>query len=127
VYQTVPKQGVVAIDKAQGKSNRDALWLAKGTTRFLSRDDKFVYLLGADRRIVAVDRATGEAKFRSQRNDFVAFATNIKSPMIYASTADGRVMGVTPVTKPGTVGTLVLAPVATPDLAAMVALAAVDR
>jgi outer membrane protein assembly factor BamB len=121
VYQTIPGVGVAAIDKTQGKPNRDAKWVAAGATRFLSQDEKFVYLRGSDRRIMACDRATGEIKFRSQRNDFVAFAINTKTSMIYASTREGRVMGVMPVTKPGTVGTLVLAPVVTPQLAVALA------
>jgi len=110
VYQPVPGVGVVAIDKAQGKLNRDAKWIAYGARRFLSQDEKFVYLLGGDRRVMACDKTTGEIKFRGQRNDFVAFAANTKSPTIYASTRNGRIVAIMPVTKPGTVGTLVLAP-----------------
>ncbi|MBC8106444.1 MAG: PQQ-like beta-propeller repeat protein [Anaerolineae bacterium] len=111
VYQVVPNVGVVAIDKVTGKMNRDAKWTVKGATRFISQDDKHVYLRGQNNEILACDRATGEVKFKSQRNDLAAFAINTKDGMIYASTRDGNVMAIKPVTTPGVMGTMVLAPV----------------
>lgn len=111
VYQVVPNIGVVAIDKAAGKMNRDAKWTVKGATRFISQDDKNVYLRGPNNQILACDRATGEVKFKSQRSDLVAFAINTKNGMIYASTRDGNVMAIKPITTPGVTGTIVLSPV----------------
>lgn len=111
IYQVVPLVGVAAIDKVNGQMNRQAKWTVKGATRFISRDDKYCYLVGPNKQILACDRNTGEVKFKSRRQDLVAFAINTKNAMIYASTRDGNVMAIKPVTGPGTVGTLVLAPV----------------
>jgi len=111
VYQAVPNVGVAAIDKVNGQMNRQAKWVVKGATRFISQDDKHCYLVGPNQQILACDRASGEVKFKSKRQDLVAFAINTKNAMIFASTRDGDVMAIQPVTTPGTVGTLTLAPV----------------
>ncbi|CAN5347125.1 hypothetical protein BH09PLA1_BH09PLA1_25530 [soil metagenome] len=111
VYQVVPNVGVAAIDKLNGKMNRDPKWIVKGATRFISQDEKNAYLRGPDNRILACDRATGEVKFKSKRDDLVAFAINTKNGIIYAATRDGLIMAITPVTTPGVMGTMVLAPI----------------
>jgi outer membrane protein assembly factor BamB len=111
VYQVVPNVGVAAIPKSSGELNRSPKWIAKGATRFVAQDDKHAYLVGPNNQIMACDRQTGEVRFKSQRQDLVAFAINTKTSMIFASTRDGTVIGIKPVTTPGTVGTIVLAPV----------------
>jgi outer membrane protein assembly factor BamB len=119
VYQVVPGVGLAAIDKNTGEINRQAKWVVKGATRFCSHDEKNVYVVGPNNQILAVDRQTGEVRFKSQRQDLVAYAINTKTPIIYASTRDGTVIGIKPVTTPGTVGTLVLAPVPLDDALAL--------
>ena len=51
-------------------------------------------------------------KYRSQRNDLIAFAINpsAKDPTIYGATASGEVFAIRAVNKPGTMGTMVAAP-----------------
>ena len=55
---------------------------------------------------------SGEVKYRSQRNDLIAFAINpsAKDPTIYGATASGEVFAIRAVNKPGTMGTMVAAP-----------------
>jgi outer membrane protein assembly factor BamB len=107
VYQPVPNQGVVALDKTTGDYARKPRWTIESAKRFLAEDAQYTYLQGVDNSIIGVDKKTGEQKFHSQRNDLVAFASNPKSNMIYAATVDGNVLGIAPVTKPGTVGQVV--------------------
>jgi len=112
VYLVVPNTGVVALNKTEGKFNREAKWLAKGAKRYLAEDEKNVYLLSSDNHVAAYDKNTGELKYRSKRNDMVAFAINnsAKDSTIYGATEFGDVYAIRPVNKPGTVGTLVYAP-----------------
>jgi len=113
IYLVVPNSGVVALKKTEGKFNREAKWVAKGATRYLAEDEKNCYLLASDNHIAAYDKETGELKFRSKRNDMIAFAVNDnpKNSTIYGATEYGDVYAIRPVNKPGTVGTLVYAPV----------------
>jgi outer membrane protein assembly factor BamB len=107
VYQYVPNHGLVALDKTAGDFNRKARWVAADAKQFLAADEKYVYVALRDRRIAALDKATGEQKFTSERTDLTVFAPNTKSGVIYAATADGLLLAVKPVTKPGSVGELV--------------------
>lgn len=107
VYQAIPGEGVVAIDKTAGKFNRDVRWSVKDADQFLSQDEKYVYLKKKDKRIIAVDKATGEQKFQSKGRDFTLFATNPTDSMIYAAKTDGTIVAIKPVLTPGTVGELV--------------------
>ena len=111
VYQVVPGVGVAAINKIEGDINRQATWTAKGAKQFVSQDQDHCYLVGANNQLMAVDRKSGELKFKSQRRDLVEFATNTKDATIYAATRNGTVMAVKPITTPGTMGTIVFAPV----------------
>jgi outer membrane protein assembly factor BamB len=111
IYQLVPGLGMAALDKTEGKFNREPKWIAHGAQRFLAEGEKHVYLLGGDNRIVALDKASGAPQFKSKRADLVAFAVNPTGEMIYGSTRDGSIIGVQPVTQPGTVGTMVWTPV----------------
>jgi outer membrane protein assembly factor BamB len=112
IYLVVPNNGIVALNKTEGKFNREPRWIAKGAKRFLSEDEKNCYLMSDDNHIVAYDKNTGEVKYRSKRNDLIAFAinTNPKDSTIYGATANGEVFAIKPVNKPGTVGTMVEAP-----------------
>lgn len=131
VYQYVLGTGLVAIDKTEGKYNREPKWVNKDAVAFLSQDDKYVYVRGVaappvgasaadgedeaseedsdpSLRIVALDKQTGKAVFASRRDDLTIFATNTKDSTIYAAAADGRVLAVRPVLKPGAIGQIVL-------------------
>jgi hypothetical protein len=111
VYQQVPGRGLAAIDKISRDPkayNRTPRWIAADARQFLAEDEQHTYLLSGDNHIVAVDKQSGEERFRSHRNDFVAFASNTKDATIYASTADGTIVAVTPVLKAGSVGKLVM-------------------
>jgi outer membrane protein assembly factor BamB len=110
VYVMVPRVGVAVLTKTEGKYNREARFVAKGTDRFLAQDDKHVYLKTTDNYVAAYDKQTGELKFKSNRRDLIALAVNTKDSTIYGATRDGLVLCIKPVTKPGTVGTLVAAP-----------------
>ena len=108
VYQYVPGRGLVSIDKTEGKSMRDVVWSAPGARRFLSADDANVYVLASDNSIVALDKNTGEPKFRSKRRDLVITTPNTKDATIYAATKGGEVLSIRPVLKGGSVGQVVL-------------------
>jgi outer membrane protein assembly factor BamB len=112
VYLVVPHNGVVALNKTEGKFNREPKWIFKDTKRYLAEDDKNCYLLSNDNHIIACDKNTGELKYKSKRNDLIAFAINSspKDSTIYGATANGDVYAIRAVNKPGTVGTLVYAP-----------------
>jgi outer membrane protein assembly factor BamB len=102
VYQFVPGKGLVAIDKTTGKDFREPLWVAPAAGRFLSQDDKNVYVRSAEGNVAALDRKTGEPKFKSRRTDITVFAwPNTKDSTIYAATPKGEVIAIKPVTTPG--------------------------
>jgi outer membrane protein assembly factor BamB len=107
VYQYVPNAGLTAIDKSTGEFIRKARWVAPDARQFLAADEKYVYVSLKDHRIAALDKATGEIKFTSERTDLTIFAANTKTGVIYAATTDGLVLAVKPVTKAGTVGEMV--------------------
>ena len=108
VYQYVPGRGLVSIDKTEGKAMREVVWAAPGARRFLSADDANVYVLASDNAIVALDKATGEPKFRSKRRDLTITTPNTKDATIYAATKRGEVLAIRPVLKGGSVGEIVL-------------------
>jgi outer membrane protein assembly factor BamB len=109
VYQYVKGTGLVAIDKNNGEFDRKPRWVAKNATEFLAEDDQNAYVRGSDNRIIAIDKKTGDQKFRSRRKDLALFAMNTTDSIIYAGTKDGLVLAIKPVLTPGTVGTVVKA------------------
>ena len=111
VLQNVPGVGMVALDKGAGLYNRTPRWIASDVVKVLSADEKFVYVLHDDRSIVALDKLTGKAVFKSNRRDLTAFATNPRDGTIYAVTTANRMVALAPVLKPGVVGELALEPV----------------
>ena len=98
---------MAALDKTTGEFLRKPRWIVATAKRFLAEDAQYVYLQNADNSIIGVDKKTGEQKLRSARSDLVAFASNPKGNLIYAATANGQVLGIKPVTKPGSVGQVV--------------------
>jgi outer membrane protein assembly factor BamB len=107
VYQYVKGMGLVAIDKTSGDFDRKPRWISAGAVQFLSQDDQNVYVLGSEGHILALDKKTGNAKFRSRRKDLTMFATNTADSTIYAATKEGLVLAIKPVLTPGAVGTIV--------------------
>jgi hypothetical protein len=108
VYQQVPGIGLAAIDKQQGGFNREALWVSREAAQFLSQSDRHVFVRGRDNSIIALDRRTGERQFNSREQGFRIFGINPYDATIYAATADGQVVAVRAVLRPGTVGEMVL-------------------
>lgn len=111
VFQFVPGMGLVALAKEGTDFNRGPKWVAPQVTQFLAEDDRFVYGQRSDHVIVAMDKNSGEVLFTSRRPDYVAFAPNTETGIIYAATSQGRVLAIRPVLTPGGMGEIVLAPV----------------
>jgi outer membrane protein assembly factor BamB len=110
VYIYVPTIGLVCIDKAGKQEVRRAKWTIENAIQFLSSDEKNAYLRTNDNSIIAVEKSTGQVKFKSERKDFVAFAVNthVKDTSIYALAADGTLHCIRPVLKPGVIGEVVM-------------------
>ncbi|HVT89197.1 MAG TPA: PQQ-binding-like beta-propeller repeat protein [Tepidisphaeraceae bacterium] len=106
VYQLVPNVGLVAINKTEGKFNREPLWIQPSAQQVLAMDEKYVYVRYGGT-IAALDIANGQPVFESTRNDLQVFASDVKGSTIYASTRGGTILAIKPVLKPGTVGELV--------------------
>jgi outer membrane protein assembly factor BamB len=111
VFMYVPQQGIVALEKT-GVEVRAAKWNLASGRQFLSSDEKYAYIRGADHSIMAVEKASGVSKFASRRTDFRYFATNNsgKDSNIYACTPNGMLYSISAVLKPGTVGEWVFSP-----------------
>ncbi len=114
VFQYVPNRGLAAIPKTAGDFNRDAAWVLPEATMYLAEDDKYAYVRLRGNILGAVDKTTGEVKFRSKRSDLDVYGVNTKDGIIYAATKTGQVLAIKPVLKPGTVGELVEVPVGMP-------------
>jgi outer membrane protein assembly factor BamB len=119
VYLRVPGKGMVALTKAGEQKFRTPKWVNASIKQVVSFDDQHVYAVRNDNAIVALDKATGQEKFASERRDLSVFATNLASPVIYAATAAGEVVAVRPVLRAGTTGQLVLMPIDASELVAM--------
>lgn len=108
VYQIVDGVGIVAVDKANGTFNRAAKWQQRSIVQVLSEDEKNVYVLRDDKRLLALNKLTGETVFMSARHPFEIFTTNTKDSTIYGATRDGRLWAIRPVLSEGKVGTMVM-------------------
>jgi outer membrane protein assembly factor BamB len=128
VYQYIDGEGVAAITKdPKAAYNRPAKWVYKPGRQFLAQDEKYAYIMEprVDAKdedvvhhvIVAVDKETGQKAFESQHHDFAVFGTNSRDGIIYAAYADGAVVAIKPVLKPGQIGELVMEPVGEQPLA----------
>jgi glucose dehydrogenase len=116
VYQFVPGTGLVAIDKHVLGVARSK-WTSDGAVSALSEDSHYVYALGSDGHLLALDKTDGHVVFRGVRHDLTVFATPdgpAKTPDIFAATADGTILCIGPVLRPGTMGELVLNTIPTP-------------
>ncbi len=117
VLESVPGVGLVALDKAApvveaGKGpqyDRQPRWIAADATQFLAEDNAYVYVARNDQSIAAIDKTTGTRAFVSKQNYFSAWAINNKDGIIFAGTADNRVMAIQSVGTSGTVGQIVRA------------------
>lgn len=129
VYQAIPGRGLAALEKSapaavapSSSSNRTPRWIAADAERFLSSDDTYAYVATSDNHIVALDKKTGEPRFSSRRNDFTRFGVNLNGDgMIYVADGNARVMSVRPILRAGSVGELVMVPVASPAASAVAA------
>jgi outer membrane protein assembly factor BamB len=108
VYQYVEGMGIVAIDKANGTFNRAPKWVMKTATQLLSEDQQYAYLRRRDGRLVAVDKASGQIAFVSNKHPFDVLVTNTKDATIYGATKNGMVWAVRPVLHEGEVGSMVM-------------------
>ena len=108
VYQYVPGQGIVAIDKLQGEPNRKPRWIVKDARQVLSEGEQHVYLRRRDNRLMAVDNQTGEVVFTSQTSPYEVVAPHLNDALIYAATRDGQVAAIRPVLREGEVGVVVM-------------------
>ena len=117
VYQFIQGVGMIAIDKTQGDPARKAKWTVANAIQFLAEDEKYAYLERNDHVIVAVDKATGAAKFQSQRTDFVAYATALKNNTVFATTKNGQVRAIVPNFRAGMMGEMVWSPIAAESVA----------
>ena len=108
VYQYVDGMGVVAIDKTTGQFNRSPRWVVKNAVQVLSEDAQYTYLRRKDNRLIAVDKASGQLAFVSNKHPFEVFVTNTKDSTIYGATKAGNVWAVRPVLKEGEVGNMVM-------------------
>jgi hypothetical protein len=105
VYVFLRGQGLAAIQKAEGKFNRTPRWVSREATMFLAEDAKFAYVRLRGNAIGALDKTTGEVKFRSGRSNMDFFVTNTgKDGLVFGATKEGYLIGIKPVTAPGTVG-----------------------
>ncbi|MEM8873509.1 MAG: PQQ-binding-like beta-propeller repeat protein [Planctomycetota bacterium] len=104
VYQPVNGLGLAALDKASGQIVREPVWSASAAKLFISEDDKHVYALGNDGRLLGLDKNTGAVKFASDRNDFVDAVVNTDDATIYAVTRDGEVVRARANLRPGGTG-----------------------
>ena len=108
VYQYVPGQGIVAIDKVNGDFNRKPKWVQKDARQVLSEDAENAYLRRRDGKLIAVNKQTGDVAFTSKSSPFEVYVTNPTDGTIFGATKDGRVWAVRPVLREGEVGNLVL-------------------
>jgi outer membrane protein assembly factor BamB len=116
VYQWIAGIGLIAIDKSDPMAvdpdgrrkiqrlNRTPRWVSPDAVQFVSEDRLFTYVRTAGNELWALDRLTGEVRYRCQGVHFAAVATNITDGNIYAATDEGVIYAVKPVLEPGTPG-----------------------
>jgi outer membrane protein assembly factor BamB len=121
VYQYVPSLGLVALDKTKKLVIGDQetideapfhspRWNLRSAFKVLAEDDQFVYVaLGSPNRVrgvAAVDKQTGEIKYRTHRRDLAFLTSQPKGELIYGATPDGLVVAMKPVAEPGSYGVI---------------------
>lgn len=105
VYLPVTNVGLVALAKTEGEYTRKPKWTSRESTMLLSEDSRYIYTRLRGNSVGALDKSTGQVVFRSPRSDLDFFMTNTgKDGLVLAGTRKGYIVGIKPVTKPGTVG-----------------------
>lgn len=117
IYQLVPDTGLAAIDKSdlmavdpEGRRkieqlNRTPRWVCPEAAQFVAEDRLFTYVRSTTGQLLALDRDTGQIRYRSARA-FTAISTNTATATIYAATADGTIYAIKPALEPGNPGYL---------------------
>lgn len=109
VYQYVPDQGLVCIDKLQGKLAREPHWVIADGRQLLSEDATYAYISLADGSIAAIEKATGKKAFESKTSGYDLFVTNTAADaLIYVANADGHLLAIKPVVTVGVSGQMVM-------------------
>lgn len=113
VYIYIDGTGLVAIDKKQTPRYPTPRWTAADARKVLADDAQYVYVLLDDGHIAALDKKTGEKKFQTDRDDFVASVAHINpnDRTIFAITSNMELISIQPVTRAGVVGRLVMSEV----------------
>jgi outer membrane protein assembly factor BamB len=121
VYQYVPTQGLVAIDKSDkltlgdqesvASPLRTARWTLANGLRVLSEDETYLYVTlatgGRSVGLAAVDKQTGQIAFQTQRTDIQFLTSQPKAALIYGATRSGLLVAFKPTLQPGSYGQLV--------------------
>jgi outer membrane protein assembly factor BamB len=94
VYQVVPGAGLAALNKLEGGEYRSPIWTTPGVSRVLSADDRFVYALSTDARLLAVDRDTGKVRFSGGVGEYTRFAA--AGSTVYAASDRGTLVAIKP-------------------------------
>lgn len=110
VYQYVEGEGILAISKTEGEYNRTPKWKVGSARSFLAEDKTYAYLRSKDNRVLAVERSSGNVKFKSESR-FDIFGGNTSDGAIYVGKKDGTIYSLVPVLAPGKTGEMVFAPV----------------
>jgi outer membrane protein assembly factor BamB len=118
IYQMVPEVGLAAIDKSKlivvdptgrrkvEEMNRTPRWVCADAAQFVSEDAHFTYVRTTDDELWALDRETGQVRYKGTGAHFAAFATNVTDSTIYVATGDGVVYALKPVLQAGSPGYL---------------------
>ncbi len=119
IYQYVPGQGLVALDKTRKLTLGDEetteeepfhnpKWAVRSAGKVLAEDDQFVYvMLGPPtecRGVAAVDKQSGRVMFHTHRRDLISVAAQDKGGLIYGVTSKGLLVALRPVAQPGSYG-----------------------
>ncbi len=108
LYINIKGRGLTAISKLEGEFNRKPKWSTTDAVQFLADDDKYTYVLLKSNQVAALDKATGELKFTSNRKDLTHFGINMRDGLVYATDGDGNLLQIKPVVRQGVVGELVM-------------------
>ncbi len=118
VYIYIEGTGMVAIDKKSTPRYPTPRWANPDALKILADDSKLVYVLTKSGHIAALDKNTGEQRFITERNDFAHTVAHINpnNNTLFAITEDMELLSITPVSRAGVIGRLVVAPVTRDDL-----------
>jgi outer membrane protein assembly factor BamB len=118
VYQFIPGTGLAAISKDDPMAvddagrrkvqavNRVPRWISTDAAQFVAEDRLLTYVLTTDHQLWALDRLTGEVRYRGNGAHFAAAAVNTADDTIYAVTPDGELYALKSNLHPGSAGYL---------------------